>query len=294
MVRDKRKKRNKQPITLNKSLVSNFRRTAVWSCRLAWEASPSLLTTIVICFLLEAFIPVASTAAIGTLVSKLKGPSEQSSSSYETLALWLGLATGLLALEYILKEVRAFSRQRLIDETGVNLQKQLYQHTARMDLSFFEESETLNRLFRAYSGGGSGAYGPIQSAMAGASGLIQAVSLFGLMFYLQPLMATLLFVAGTPLVIVRCYSAIEKYELDIKTTQRKRLGNYYSSQLAAAANIPSTKLLNLSEEMIGRFETTARSIISEKRKILQNVAIRLGITVVANLGVMLAAIGWLT
>ena len=286
--------RPKQPITFNKALLADFRKAVAWSCMLTWKTSPRLLTTIIVCFFLEAFIPVASTAAIGALVSKLKGPSDQLPAGYETLALWLGLAVGLLALEYILREIRSFSRQRLIDETGVNLQKQLYQHTARLDMSFFEESEALNKLFRASSGGASGAYGPVQSAMAGVSGIIQVVSLFGLMFYLQPIMALLLLIAGTPMVFVRCFSAMEKYKLDIKTTQRRRLSNYYTSHLAGVANIASTKLLNLAGEMIERFETTARSIIDDKRKILQKISIRLGITFVANLTVMLAVIGWMT
>jgi ATP-binding cassette subfamily B protein len=281
-------------INFNNQLLNDFRKAVLWSCRLTWQASPKLLSTIVGCFLLEAFIPVASTGAIGVLVSKLKDSSEQSIVGTEGLALWLGLAIGLLTVEFLLKEIRTFSRHRLIDETGVNLQKQLYQHTSRMDLSFFEESETLNRLFRATSGGGNGAYGPIQSALAGSSGILQAVSLFGLMVYLQPLMALILLLAGIPLVVVRSFSAVEKYKLDIKTTQRKRLGQYYTSQLAAANSISSTKLLNLAGEMIDRFETTARSIIKEKRKILEKIAIRLGFIVVLYLGVMLSVIGWLT
>jgi len=285
--------RDNQSISINKQLIVDFRKAVIWSYRLSRTASSRLLTVITICFLFESLIPAASTATIGILISKLKDASDQNPVGYELVAILLGLAIGLMAVGFLLKEARSFSRQRLIDETGVNLQKRLYQHTARMDLAFFEDSENLNQLSRATSGGGSGAYGPLQSAMSGASGTLKAITLFGLMVYLQPLLAILLLAAGIPLVIVRSLSSIEKYKLAVKTTQRRRLSGYYTSHLAGAGNVPSTKLLNLAGEMIGRFETTARSIIEEKRKILEKITFRLGFAVILFMGVMVTVVGWL-
>jgi hypothetical protein len=94
--------RSKKPININKQLLADFRKAVLWSCRITWKASSVLLSTIVVCFLLEGLIPVASTAAIGMLVSKLKDSSEQNVVSTESLGLWLGRAIGLLTLEFML------------------------------------------------------------------------------------------------------------------------------------------------------------------------------------------------
>ena len=275
-------------------IFNGFGKAVVWSFRLARETSPKLFFTIIGCFILEAVIPVASTAALGALVAKLKDVTPGNPTAFKSLAMWLGLAVGLLAFEFILTEIRTFSRIRLIDETGVNLQKQLYQHTANMDLSFFEESEALNKLFRASTGSGSGAVGPIQSTLAGAAACVQILSLFGLMFYLQPMMAMLLFLAGIPLLVIRSSSAVQKYNLDLRTTQRRRLSRYYTSLLTGIDNVASIKLLNLAAEMIARFEKTARSIVHEKSVILKKISIRLSMAIIIYMLVLTAVIGWLT
>ena len=202
----------------NYSLFTKFRKSAVWSFRLAWKTSARLFLVIITCFSFEAVIPVAATATIGVLVSKYNNAYSQSSAGLKSLMFWLGLVILLLAIEFILVEVRNFSRLRMVDETGVNLQKELYLQTARMDLTFFERSGSLNKLFRALIGGGNGAFGPIQSVLAAAAGIVQIISLFGLMVYLQPLLASILFIAGVPLLVIRSLSAIEKYNLDVRTT----------------------------------------------------------------------------
>jgi len=275
------------------NIFHDFGKAVAWSFRLARETSPKLFYIILGCFLLESVIPVASTAALGVLVAKLKNMVPGDVAAFHSLALWLGVAVGLLAMEFILTEIRTFSRLRLVDETGVNLQKQLYQHTVNMDLSFFEESEALNKLFRA-SGGRGGALAPIQSTLAGAAACVQIISLFGLMLYLQPMMAMLLFLAGIPLLVIRSSSALQKYKLDLRTTQRRRLSRYYTSLLTGTENVAAIKLLNLADEVITRFEATARSIVGERRILLKKISIRLGLSVILYMLVLVVVIGWLT
>jgi len=278
----------------NSSLLAEFRRAAVWSFRLAWKTSPGLFSAIIACFSFEAVIPVIATATIGVLVNKYNDAASQSSTGFEALMFWLGLVILLLALEFILVEVRNFSRLRLVDETGVNLQKELYLHTARMDLAFFERSGSLNKLFRASIRGGIGAFGPIQSALATAAGIVQIISLFGLMVYLQPLLASMLFIAGTPLLLIRSLSAIENYNLDVRTTQRRRLSQYFTSRLSGAENVSAIKILGLANEMIERFEKTARSVILEKREILKKISLRFGISILFYLTALAIVVVWLS
>ncbi|HDS16667.1 MAG TPA: hypothetical protein ENN66_08720 [Proteobacteria bacterium] len=84
------------------------------------------------------------------------------------------------------------------------------------------------------------------------------------------------------------------YQLDIKTTQRRRLGRYYTSRLAGTENVPAIKLLNLAGEIIQRFEETARSIVIARREILEKISLRLGFTILFYMVVLLATITWLT
>jgi ATP-binding cassette subfamily B protein len=243
--------------------------------------------------LLEAVIPVGSTVAIGVLISRLKNMGASDPAYFRSLIFWLGLAIGLSALDLIMVEVQKFFRKRLADEMSIDLQKRLYSHSARMDLAFFEESESLNRLFRASSGGSSGALGPIQSMMTGTAGLLQILSFFGLMFYLEPLPTIVIFLAALPMIVTQGINAMEKYQVDIQTTRRRRLSRYFTSRLAGRDAVPSTKLLDLAPLMIKRFEETSRSIIEEKRQLLRENAIRVIISVCLYMAVFLGVIAWL-
>lgn len=272
---------------------SEFRKSVVWSFNLARVTAPRLFNGMTVSFALEAVIPVASTAAIGVLAGRFKDFTSQNGGSLESLLIWLVVAIGLLTAEFVLSEVKSFCRNRLIDETGLSLQKLLYRHAARMDLAFFEEGESLNRLFRATSGGSGGAIGPIYSAFSGAAGLIQMFSLFGLMAFLQPLMAIVLLVAGIPLLAIGSLNSVEKYKVDVRTTERRRLTRYYTSRLAGEANVPATKLLNLVAEIVGRFDIISRSIIDEKKVLLKKISIRLGCSVLLYMCALLFVTGWL-
>ncbi len=272
---------------------SGLRRSILWSLQLARGTAPRLFKVMTGCFAAEAFIPVASTAAIGVLASKFKDVVSRQQVDLESLMLWLVITVSLLTVEFLLGETKNYCRSRLVDETGISLQKTLYQHAARMDLAFFEESESLNRMFRATSGGNNGAVGPIHSALSGVSGLFQILSLFGLMVYLQPWLAIVLLVAGIPLVIVGSLNSIEKYKLNIKTTRRLRLTRYYTSMIAGERNVPVTKILNLSTELIRRFEAVSRSLIEEKKLLFRKISIRLVCSVLLYMILLFSVIGWL-
>ena len=277
-------------VKINKALLKDLRKAVVWSYTITRQASGKLLASVITCFLLEALIPVAFTATIGIIVAKFKSTTKIPFSD-QPLPLLMGIAIALLALELILKEIRAFSRTRLAEETAFLLQKVLFKQTSRMDLVFFETKESLNLLFRA--AGGKSAFGPIQCALSCAGGLIQLGSLFSLMFYLSPLMAFYLFLAGLPLIIIRCLSSLQKFNIDVKRTEGKRLSGYYTSLLTGSAIVTSTKLLNLAAEMIGRFETTAREIIQEKQKILITITLKLTAAIIFYLLILLSVISWL-
>jgi ATP-binding cassette subfamily B protein len=163
-----------------------------------------------------------------------------------------------------------------------------------MDLAFFERSDSLNKLFRASIESGSGAFGPIQSVFTVASGSVQIVSLFGIMAYLQPLLAAVLLIAAFPLLIIRSLSAKEKYNLGVRTTQRRRLGRYFTSLLSDAENVSITRIFGLADEMIERFEKIARSVILEKKEILEKISYRLGISVIFYLAVLVFVVVWLS
>ncbi len=275
------------------NIFSDLKKSAIWSSKLAWESSKKLFCIIILCFSLQAVIPAASTGAIGMLVGKYQS-GLQITIDFKSHCFWLGTVIFLFAMEFVLTETSNYCRIRLIDETGISLQKKLYMHTASMDLSFFEKHDSLNKLFRVSIGGGANCFGPIQNAMIVLVGFIQIATLFGLMVYLQPLLAFLLILAGIPMLMIRGKNAVEKYNLSIRTTQRNRLSRYFTSRLTGSENVCSIKIFNLADEMIRRFEGTTRSVINEKKRLLRKIFFRLSISVFVYLIVFTLVIFWLS
>ena len=269
-----------------------FRKAIFWSFWLAWSTSRRLCCALAGCFLLNALIPVASTATLALLIGELKDINPGEAASFQRLLFWLGLSIGLFAVGFLAGEIQGFARKRLGDESGLRIQTRLYSHASRMDLAFYEESESLNQIFRANISGTGSALGAIQSTMMGTAAILQILGFFGLMFYLQPIPATLLFVGFIPMLVIRRYNAHRKYRVDLRVTPQRRLGRYYTGRLAGEEAAVNTKMLGLSGVMISRFDESARSIIEERRRLLRRNAVWSAVSMLLYMLIFFGVIVW--
>ncbi len=254
-----------------------YLQSLTWSFKAIRECSPQRGLHLLVSSIIASAIPVLSTVVLGLLVDRFVKVGSSQGGSQGSLFFWLVLAIFLFFAGSLLEEAQKYLRGCLADELSLFLQAKLYRHANRLPLSFFENSRSLDQLFRVRSGSGSSSIlGPINSAINGVTGLVQAASLVGLMVWYAPLSGFSLILATGPMALVQWFMVKQRYLLDLQTTKRQRWGSYYTSLLTQPKSLVPVRMFALAEFLRQRFLKTLGEI-NVKREHLYHKRARLAI-----------------
>ncbi len=242
--------------------LNTYLRSVRWSIIALKQCAPKLGMSLLSCSALASVIPVLSTIVLGILVNRFVKVND----SQNGLIMWLVLAILLFLLGSLLEELQKYFRSCLTDKLSLFMQEKLYRHASSLPFAFFENSSSLNQLFRVRSGSGaSSVLAPINSAINLVTGLLQTASLVGLMAWYAPWPGFFLVVAATPMLISQWYIVKQRYLLDISTTQNRRWGSYFTSLLTKPKTLIPVRMLGLNELLLSRFTETVQGINIERK-----------------------------
>lgn len=273
----------------------NYKKAFGWTIRQLWACSPRLTSSLIGSSLVNSFIPALSTLAIGLLIQSVSDGDAMNGALEFTLAsppvFWIALVILLFLLGTFLDELVQFFSSRLSDELAVHVQSKLYSHAADMDLPFFEDATSLDKVFRFRASVNKGFLAPVMAAINFSSGMIQTLSLLGLMIWYAPIPASLLLVSAMPVAVVQIVLTRQRYDLEIQTTRRRRWVNYVSELITDPNTVPTIKVFGLAPMLLARFAevqdeiNVERSILHRRR--VKWVMSATGVFFIAFLGVML-------
>ena len=103
-----------------------------------WQTSPTLLKGLSVMMLVSAFIPAGLAVLAGLVVNDTKDLMNNGDPSLMAVLPWLALAAGLIALVGVSDAVKSYMSQRLGDEMNLGMSREVLEHAASLDLSFFE------------------------------------------------------------------------------------------------------------------------------------------------------------
>ncbi len=273
----------------------NYKKAFVWTVRQLWGCSSRLTLSLLGSSLINSFIPALSTLAIGLLIQSLSTDDVMSGALDFTLAsppgFWISVVILLFLLGTFLDELVQFFSSRLSDELAVHVQSKLYSHAADMELPFFEDASSLDKVFRFRASVNRGFLAPVMGAINFSSGMIQTVSLLGLMIWYAPVPALLLLVSAIPVAAVQIILTRQRFELEVQTTRRKRWVTYVSELITDPNTVPTIKIFGLATTLLRRF-SRVQDEINVERSILHRRRVRwvmsaTGVFFAAFLGVML-------
>ena len=243
--------------------LNTYLRSVRWSIMALKQCAPKLGISLLSCSVLSSIIPVLSTIVLAILVNRFVKADGQ-----DGLIMWLILAILLFLLGSMLEELQKYFRSSLTDKLSLFMQEKLYLHANQLPFAFFEDSHSLNQLFRVRSGSGaSSVLAPINSAINVATGLLQTVSLFGLMAWYAPWPGFFLVIAAMPMLIFQWYIVKQRYLLDISTTQNRRWGSYFTSLLTKPKTLIPVRMLGLSELLLNRFTEIVQDLNIERKSL---------------------------
>jgi ATP-binding cassette subfamily B protein len=245
--------------------------------KLVWQTSPGITMAQALLRLLRALLPVAA-LYVGALIIDEVVRLTQGPAPGATLEAWLGSGMldrigALLALEFGLAVISdilgrgislldALLSEKLSTATSVRLME----HSARLDLEDFEDSEFQDRLERARMQA-AGRTGLMSQLFGQAQDLVTIASFAAGLVVYAPWLIVLLAVALIPAFIGEAHFNAQSYWLNYHRAPERRELDYVRQVAAGAETAKEVKIFGLHRFLIERYRELAVSFFRANRRI---------------------------
>src|SRR5215467_1965010 len=255
--------------------------------RLVWETSPPLTIGLGAATVLAGITPAISAVTakllINAVVFALQHPGGSTSLPAQlplvTLRTPVLTATGLIvmlaviqfllyAFNSLLSTVRNITQQLIQERMTLQVQLMVMQHAAKLDLPFFEESESYDLLRRAQQ---DAATRPLMMVTA-AFGLIQTIitfaSMIALLVSLQWVLAVIALVSPVPAFIADARYGWRGFNLSRWASPIRRRMQYLTTLVTTDTYAKEVKLFGLGDYFIERFKLLSRTYYDRQRRLI--------------------------
>jgi ATP-binding cassette subfamily B protein len=260
--------------------------------KLVWEAGPGLTTGLALATVVSGIMPAATAYTAKLLINAVlhglavhhlgQGPDQANlplplpfvnlhTPEMTTTGVIVVLAIiqfGIFAVSSLLGTVRNITQQLLQERMSLQIQLQVMQHGAKLDLPFFEDSASYDLLRRAQQ---DAATRPVMMVNA-AFGLIQTFITFGSMVALligvQPLLAVIALVSPIPAFIADTRYGWRGFNLSRWASPLRRRMQYLTSLVTTDSYAKEVKLFGLGDYFIQRFKLLARTYYDRQQRLV--------------------------
>ena len=252
---------------MNQSSWRRLLKTARWAIGKTYKTSPALCVSLIVVSTIAAVIPAVLAVVFGLLVGVFKDAMAISEPGLAPMAVWLGVVLLLILAIAVCEIVQRYCTQRLNDELMLSVSTQVLVHASTLDLTFFEDPDSQDIMFRATQNSGQDFLKFVLGSVNSGSMLIQLLSLFGVMFWIEPYFTPLLILLSLPWMRYQWNMASLKHNIWRRKTTKRRWTRYYTGLLQERLNVSTTRIFNLAPLLLERFGSTLRNIIDADRKV---------------------------
>jgi len=234
-----------------RSFVANAR----WALNLIRTTNPGLIAGLVSIYLLQSILPAAQALATRGVINTAVGQLRTGNAALRPMVAWLLFAFLATIADGLNRLVQGFTTQRLENDLNLELNTMILTHAADLDVSFFEDPESQDILYRANSNPAGNLTHFVSSTLNISSNLIEIVSLLAIMVAIEPLVLLVVVPAAVPYLRLRWNLSRNRYELERSRATKRRWTSYFSYALTDANSVPEVKILDLAPLLIRKFRT---------------------------------------
>lgn len=238
-----------------------------WTVNITWSACGSLLTLLITLTIFDNLLPTALALAGRGLVNELVALLDSKGQSIHSLIPWILLGLGLTTLDALFAGSLTYVGKRLKDELNLKLSKDVMEHAARLDLAFFEDSDSQDMLERAQKNAAGLVAKFVTTIFDMGGSILQTVSLVGILLVIEPLIIIVLLLFAFAYFLFQWRLAQESYQIEYERTSKRRWTNYFVKLLTDEQWVPEVKLLHISSLLTERFYALMMKFREEDRYI---------------------------
>ncbi len=242
-------------------------RSARWALAQAWDTDRNLFLGVVIANAVQSLMPVCGAVAARGVINEVVALTGDPAQTWAGLWLWLGIGFGFAVVTALSGHALAYLTQRLADELNLRMNADILAHAAQLDLWRFEDPRFQDTMQRAQQNASGHFATFIVSSLSVLAGIVQSVSLVGLLAFIDPLVVALLLPMAVPYFLVQWRLARDRYQIQHSRATKRRWTNYFVSTLTGHASVPEVKQLGLGRLLTGKFERLMGEFRTQDRAI---------------------------
>ncbi len=247
--------------------AGSLRVNGSWALGLTWATNRALTAAFIAMYLIEGGLPaVQALATRGLINSALRGMKHQGTSLRMVLPSLLVLLAATIA-EALSRLFRDFAGQRLEDDLNLELNGRVLEHTAKLDVGFFEDSAAQDVLYCANQNTAKNLLRFVGSLLSFFSNFVQMISLLVILAVIEPL-TLLLAPAAVPYLWFQWNLSEIRHQLEKLRATKRRWTQYFVSSLTDSNSVPEIKILDLAPLMIARFRALMREFRDQDYRLL--------------------------
>jgi len=184
------------------------------------------------------------------------------------IVMLAGLQFVIYALTSFLSTVRNISQQLMQDRVQLQIQLLVMEHASRLDLQFFESSDSYDLLRRAEEDSTNRPVAMVSTIFGLLQTLITFVSMVALLLGVSPLLALIALLSPIPAFISDTRYGWRGYQIARWASPLRRRMNYLVDLVTTDSYAKEIKLFDLGGHFISRFKILSNAYYQRQRKLV--------------------------
>lgn len=234
--------------------------------KLTWQASPAMTIVILVSTVVGGLTPTV-TAYIAKLLLDSVVAAVAGHGSTSTI-VWISVCQlGVLTFTAVSTALTNVAQQLLQERMTLTIRHQVMDHASRLDLAFFEGSESYDLLRQASQEAPSRPVSMMTSALSLVRTAITFASMIVLLASVSPLLAVVVLVAPIPAFISQSKYGARAFMLALYVSPVRRRMEYLSSLITTDTYAKETKVFGLGPYLVDRFRRLGQTFYAREREL---------------------------
>lgn len=236
-----------------------------WALGLTWATSRRMLGGIFAISLLGGLVPAALAVVAKGLIDAAMLEINAATPTIEPILPWIGAGLILTLVEGAIRLSKPFLSRRLEDDLNIEINTRILNHTAELDIAYFEDPGSQDVLQRAKQNTAPHFTRFLTNTFESATSFIQVISLGAVLVTIEPLLVVVVLPLAVPYLYFKWKHARRLYSTQYARARKGRWTAYYVSLLTSRQSVPEIRILNLAPLLVTRFRSLMKEFRDEDR-----------------------------
>lgn len=228
----------------------------------SWRAHRMLTFASILLPMLQSLVPLALVLTLRGLIDEVSTVRAAGLTDTGDVRNWILFGGAIATLSIALGALSTYVSNTLAEWIDLRLSVDLAEHSSRLEYSVFEDRDFQDTLTHVNQAPANHIQTFVSSTVNFAASFIRAVTLLGVITFIQPMLVLLLAPIAGPYLLWQLRVSRLRYEENRSQLTKRRWSSYYISQLTSAGSLAEIRLLDLGPVFVER----TRALLTEFRQ----------------------------